>query len=201
MALIKCIECGNDISEHTNKCPGCGYSLIEAKKKSDTKKGAVIFSIIVIAIFLYNFKSEPKETKETPIQDVAVVRDGKSFDDPVEIEKVMKSFKTFNNKGLINTFAQYGLKIDYVFMTPIETLNVATRKPRDKDGDMVTTVEITGKFKPMPCGLDKWIGGFKEDAAEIIYRNGEWIADDENTDPILYWAATGKCSAAYGLPM
>lgn len=32
MALIKCSECGKDISDRAKKCPGCGYQL---KKEKD----------------------------------------------------------------------------------------------------------------------------------------------------------------------
>ena len=31
MALIKCSECGKDISDRAKKCPGCGYQLKKEK--------------------------------------------------------------------------------------------------------------------------------------------------------------------------
>ena len=198
MALIKCYECGNEISEKANSCPSCGYSLVAEKKKADTKRGAFIFLIIVIGLFLYNYKSETKVVEVKPREEIAPMRESKSFVDKADIEKITMSFKTFDNESLIELLSKYGLKIDGVFMSPIESFNSAPRKSNDKDGDMVTTISIVGSFKSMPCGLTKWIGGLKQDNAEIIYRNGEWITDDEDLDPILYWASNGKCSAAYG---
>ena len=34
MALIKCPECGKEISDKTKKCPECGYPIKKLNKKS-----------------------------------------------------------------------------------------------------------------------------------------------------------------------
>jgi len=65
---------------------------------------------------------------------------------------------------------------------------------------------ISGKPKVMPCGLHKWIAqgfqdGHGEQLAEITVRDGKFLTNAEELDPVLYWAATNKCSEAYGLPL
>lgn len=50
MALIKCPECGKEISDKTKKCPECGYPIKKLNKKSGTKRKIIISLIIVIGI-------------------------------------------------------------------------------------------------------------------------------------------------------
>lgn len=51
MALIKCPECGKEISDTVEQCPHCGYSL---KKKKD--KNTIVKVVIgVIAVFIVIF--------------------------------------------------------------------------------------------------------------------------------------------------
>lgn len=50
MALIKCPECGKEISDKSKKCPECGYPIKKLKKKSGTKRKIIIPLIIVIGI-------------------------------------------------------------------------------------------------------------------------------------------------------
>lgn len=45
--IIKCPECGNDISDQADKCPNCGYPI---HKKSEKKKAPAWKVILVIAI-------------------------------------------------------------------------------------------------------------------------------------------------------
>lgn len=47
MALIKCPECGKEISDTTKKCPNCGFAM---KKKPNKKIIIIMFLIIVIII-------------------------------------------------------------------------------------------------------------------------------------------------------
>ncbi|RYZ83008.1 MAG: zinc ribbon domain-containing protein [Proteobacteria bacterium] len=50
MALIKCAECGNEVSTTAKACPKCGAKVIDANK---AKNGAVgCAAIIVIFFFL-----------------------------------------------------------------------------------------------------------------------------------------------------
>lgn len=82
MALIKCIECGNDVSEKADVCPHCGLAVEESLKKyEDNKQNISIidlvqyylklilltFSFIIIVagllVFVYEIiRSEPTTT-------------------------------------------------------------------------------------------------------------------------------------------
>lgn len=44
MAIIKCIECGNDVSEYADKCPNCGcpVSIIKNNKNSNNYMAKLI---------------------------------------------------------------------------------------------------------------------------------------------------------------
>lgn len=55
MALIKCKECGKEISDTVKKCPHCGFANKEVKEKKDNKTNFIrqyIKIIIVIIIVL-----------------------------------------------------------------------------------------------------------------------------------------------------
>lgn len=53
MALIKCSECGSDVSEKASVCPKCGCPLEITKQSiSDTKKKVVTIVSVIIAIVL-----------------------------------------------------------------------------------------------------------------------------------------------------
>jgi len=60
MALIKCPECGNSISEHAPTCPHCGIpkkskkSLIRGPAgKLSSKEKIVLFTIIIGMLLFY----------------------------------------------------------------------------------------------------------------------------------------------------
>ncbi|MGY0790968.1 hypothetical protein ACW7BJ_16500 [Azospirillum argentinense] len=63
MAMVKCGECGRDISSLATACPGCGVPRPIRKKTSFVK---VLFSLMAIAFVVWaiNFKEDPS-TKET----------------------------------------------------------------------------------------------------------------------------------------
>lgn len=50
MALIKCPECGKEISDMVKKCPNCGYKLKQVDKKKIKKFGiiGVVLTILII---------------------------------------------------------------------------------------------------------------------------------------------------------
>ena len=64
MALIKCPECGNQISDKAERCPKCGYELNkkETPTTSDNKvassfmnKGNIKYILIILAIIVAGF--------------------------------------------------------------------------------------------------------------------------------------------------
>ncbi len=53
MALIKCIECGKDISDTVKSCPHCGYIYKEEKKITTGKVVLIVAIMIIVAIILF----------------------------------------------------------------------------------------------------------------------------------------------------
>lgn len=76
MALKKCPECGQDVSDKAEKCPHCGYEMNNIhesvqkpeKKKRDPKKYTklvVVLALLVVGLRLYNsYISEEPTTNE-----------------------------------------------------------------------------------------------------------------------------------------
>ena len=66
MALIKCSECGKEVSDKANACPNCGAPIKEDEIKKEvkagikvTKKLAIILiialSLIIICAFIFGY--------------------------------------------------------------------------------------------------------------------------------------------------
>lgn len=68
--------------------------------------------------------------------------------------------------------------------------------PGTVTGDVLMTLELVGKAKGLACGLNDYVGSPSAASgpfiAEVLYRDGAQVLD-ERTDPLMYWAATGKC--------
>jgi hypothetical protein len=121
---------------------------------------------------------------------------GRDVSTLAEINEVTASFKTFNGETLQQLLKKYGLSITHIEITPIKAL---FRKDGDEDGDILYNMIVEGRAKPMPCKLQKWLsnGGRVEQPAEIMVRNGRFLTDAKELHPLLYWAATNKCSTEY----
>lgn len=69
--------------------------------------------------------------------------------------------------------------------------------PGTVPGDVLMTLELVGKAKGLACGLNDYVGSPSAASgpfiAEVLYRDGAQVLD-ERTDPLMYWAATGKCA-------
>lgn len=68
MALIKCPECGKDVSSGAESCPNCGHPI--SKKRKKKKKGSclsvILFIILAfVALFILIPTSDEEETKGT----------------------------------------------------------------------------------------------------------------------------------------
>lgn len=61
MALMKCPDCGKEVSDAAPTCPGCGRPMAEtSRKKSGTTAGEILGSIIFLAgaaggLYFYRF--------------------------------------------------------------------------------------------------------------------------------------------------
>lgn len=62
MALIKCAECGHDVSDRARRCPNCG-----AKIKKPAPKGCVVTAILAVGAFIVFFGiQESQRVQQTP---------------------------------------------------------------------------------------------------------------------------------------
>lgn len=63
MAMIKCRECGNEISEYAEKCPNCGvktrYGKTEEEKKLNGKMLLVYLLVVIIGVYLLSQRNIP----------------------------------------------------------------------------------------------------------------------------------------------
>lgn len=89
MALIKCVECGKEISDKASVCPNCGY---KKSAKSMTKLDKIFVPIIAITIMIgiigLSFAPQlvkytsPNAKMENNGQDAFIVVDGKMTPNP-----------------------------------------------------------------------------------------------------------------------
>lgn len=88
MALIKCPECGKEISDKANKCPNCGCPT-KNKKKKIIKHNKMIIPIavvvlVVIVMFIFSFGGHnnlPRDAKWNENQNSVVKREKKTNGD------------------------------------------------------------------------------------------------------------------------
>ena len=66
MALIKCNECGKEVSDKANTCPNCGAPITEDEIKKEIKAGIyvtkklaivliVALSLIILCTFIFGY--------------------------------------------------------------------------------------------------------------------------------------------------
>lgn len=117
------------------------------------------------------------------------------FTERADIEKALRDFKTFNKKPLVALLGQYGIKIKSVEAAPVEGFSIPIGQP----GDVLFIIELGSKpTKKLPCKLK---GHFEGDILPVpeALRHGDTfpVVEPDSMDPLLYWAATGKCSEAF----
>ena len=61
MALIKCNECNNEISDTARECPNCGAKTIKAKETQMTIISIVIVVLLLIGFSVYQANEKAKE--------------------------------------------------------------------------------------------------------------------------------------------
>ncbi|MEE0920087.1 MAG: hypothetical protein U0L56_08690 [Lachnospiraceae bacterium] len=93
MALVKCSECGADVSEKASICPKCGCPLditkqviLETQKKKNKKIIIVVASIlavlilVVVGMFVVNYYNNPSN--------IAIRLVKKDFGNNIEVENI-----------------------------------------------------------------------------------------------------------------
>jgi len=118
-----------------------------------------------------------------------------TFTERVEIETALRDFTTFKKKPLVALLGQYGIRIKSVEAAPVEGFSIPIGQP----GDVLYIIELGSKpTKKLPCKLKAWVTGDVLPVPEVL-RHGDTfpVIEPDSMDPLLYWAATGKCSDAF----
>ena len=65
MALIKCKECGKDVSKQADSCPECGYSFKKEKESRDKGIGCLVMIALGVGLWFWVTSTDPgpSETK------------------------------------------------------------------------------------------------------------------------------------------
>jgi hypothetical protein len=121
---------------------------------------------------------------------------GKNINSQAEVDAYLADFRTYNGTGLKALLAKYGIRVTSIETSP---LHPDAAHPGDRVGDVALNFNFAGRVsKSAPCDLARWAQGSAPPMAELVRRGAQFplIAPDQD-DPIIYWAATGKCSTAY----
>ena len=197
MALINCRECGKQMSSQAKACPGCGSPRISVGLL--TKYAFQIAFGLLIAVAMIQCATKSREESKAPALPQAtaapparatVSRPSRNMTEKVEIDRYLTQFRTYNGKPLRALLLEYGLPVDYVLASPIESFEFSKRDS-DRPGDWIVTIAMeSGRGKRLPCDME-YIR--KAPMVEATVRDGHMQMSPDNPEPLLHWAATGKC--------
>lgn len=162
MALIKCPECGNKISDQAESCPKCGYEMKQKKveekdylktiKSKWNNKYLIIILIAVAAIFMFSQKkstSSPGTTTPSPSNSGYMVytdNSGLSFEYPsnYQVSKDSSGFiyvaQTIDNQGPMIPYVMIGQYTNYA--NEVQFLNSFTDYMRKEYSDLRITIDL-----------------------------------------------------------
>ena len=162
MALIKCPECGNKISDQAESCPKCGYEMKQKKveekdylktiKSKWNNKYLIIILIAVAAIFIFSQKkntSSPGTTTPSPSNSGYMVytdNSGLSFEYPsnYQVSKDNSGFiyvaQTIDNQGPMIPYVIIGQYTNYA--NEVQFLNSFTDYMRKEYSDLRITIDL-----------------------------------------------------------
>lgn len=162
MALIKCPECGNKISDQAESCPKCGYEMKQKKveekdylktiKSKWNNKYLIIILIAVAAIFIFSQKkntSSPGTTTPSPSNSGYMVytdNSGLSFEYPInyQVSKDSSGFiyvaQTVDNQGPMIPYVIIGQYTNYA--NEVQFLNSFTDYMRKEYSDLRITIDL-----------------------------------------------------------
>jgi len=141
-------------------------------------------------------KKQPEQ--QPPISQKPAFKEG-MYDSDSEISMALAGFKTFDGRSLTQVLGDLGLHVKSVFVDEIHN-----SQPGDQPGDVVYDVTMEGDIRrDVPCEnmLPQQPSGKEPILEEALRQATQFpVAQEEGnapTGPILFWAATGRCSKAY----
>jgi hypothetical protein len=109
-----------------------------------------------------------------------------------DVEKALVLFKTYSGQSLTDLLSSYGITIQAL------QIHQSNGSGTYKSGDTIYTLTLGATaHADTPCRLQKWVGGDITPTPEFVRRGPAFpLIRPEDDDPLIYWAATGKCSTA-----
>lgn len=166
MSMIKCPECGKDVSDKATVCPECGYPILENKEtlkkekiKDLKKKSLLIIPIIVIVIICAIFLKNGSKTEAIVGEwELIGVSTGKNEDGDVNLVTV-EDFKKINMtmSGKLTVTEDKKFKMEMADSSSDEgTWKVYVPKEDEKDKNTfayslsgkISYLAVIGKSKP-----------------------------------------------------
>lgn len=120
MALIKCKECGNDVSTEAKACPKCGAKVVVPRATKPASTGAIVIAVLgtiaVVAVVITGREHEQERAaaaaNQTPAQKAAnAKRDAQlqwAAQGAIELKKAMKDPTAFELTSLLVTKSGFG---------------------------------------------------------------------------------------------
>jgi preprotein translocase subunit YajC len=143
MALMRCPECRNDVSDKAGACPKCGHPIELAKKKQAKTGSALTVIVIGVLIFLWmrNNQSSKQETQPSYDANPAAWVDARSLasqfsDNEVRADQRWKG-KQVRMTGRVRDVGTEILGKRYVVLEGDRQLDVQCIFPRDRYTDYV----------------------------------------------------------------
>ena len=162
MALIKCPECDNDISDKAQSCPNCGYELAKKSTNSSTKPKSnfnykylvIVLIVIVGGFFLFGNKQNTTQTP-TPTTTPSTTNGYSVYTDSnlnISFE-IPNDYKvTTDKEGFIyvgKNIDNQGVLIPYIivgryenFTNDVQFLNNFTDYMRKQYNDLKITIDL-----------------------------------------------------------
>jgi len=117
----------------------------------------------------------------------------KYFNTTEEIASGLSEFKTFNGVPLVQLLGKYGVVINHVEAVPAEFFAPI---PFEKGELVYSMMYGKGAARRMPCDLKDEFTGEMLPVTEFIRRGDAFpVVRPDEDDPLIYWAATGKCQS------
>lgn len=108
MALMKCPECGHEISDKAEACPNCGYKVSAEVEKKSLGTKEIIYLLAVAAVFIFLF-SNSNSTNKTP----AMHMDNDKQQKELALQKVKFNFTWKKEENFMT--ANFDMKNDNEF--------------------------------------------------------------------------------------
>lgn len=184
MSLIKCVECGKEISDTTNKCPHCGKKNPSGKQKQFTPFAWIGIFFIISLLSLIIYFNVAVRTHKNPL--ASVLPDPRFPRDAathiVQLDRVQIGAKDFN----LSTF---GNPLDI----EISLLANGSKIPAQGESVSDPSTKISGKRGERNIQPIQWIVNFDpQKNYQIVLEEKSIIADARRwslpgTPKIGYW--------------